>query len=124
MKQQLNELTLVDVLKNAGYKCVKPPSNKPEHRIEAVERLLAQQLDGQAMYLIDPGCSMLIRGFVHGYRYKKKTNGQIDEKPDKNEYSHVHDANQYADAIMDLQVRGVQSRGGRREVSRVKYVYA
>ena len=124
MKQQLNELTLVDVLKNAGFRCIKPPSNKPEHRIEAVERLLAQQLDGQAMYLVDPDCSMLIRGFIHGYRYKKKSNGQIDEKPDKNEYSHIHDANQYADSIMDLQVRGVQSRGGRREVSRVKYVYA
>ena len=72
MKQQLNELTLVDALRNAGFTCVKPPSNKPEYRIQAVERLLAQQTDGAAMYIIDPSCRMLIKGFKHGYRYKKK----------------------------------------------------
>jgi hypothetical protein len=123
MKQQLNELTLVDVLKNAGYTCVKPPSNKPEYRIQAVERLLSQQLDGQAMYLVDPSCSMLIRGFIHGYRYKKKRDGQYEEKPEKNEYSHIHDANQYADSILDLQVRGTSSSRGRREITKVRYAY-
>ena len=60
MKQQLNEMTLVDALKAAGFRCVKPPSNKPELRIQAVERLLSQQLEGKAMYLVDPSCQMLI----------------------------------------------------------------
>ena len=123
MKQQLNELTLVDALKNAGYQCVKPPSNKPDYRIQAVERLLMQQIDGQAMYLVDPRCSMLVKGFQHGYRYKRKKNGQIELSPDKNEYSHIHDANQYADSILDLQFRGSVNNNARRQVSRVKYAY-
>ena len=123
MKQQLNELTLVDVLKNAGFECVKPPSNKPDYRIQAVERLLAQQIDGQAMYLVDPSCSMLLKGFRHGYRYKRKTNGTYEDKPDKNEYSHIHDANQYADSILDLQFRGSSVSKTRREVTRVRYAY-
>ena len=123
MKQQLNEMTLVDALRAAGYKCVKPPSNKPEYRIQAVERLLSQHLEGEAMYLIDKSCQMLLRGFSHGYRYKKKRSGELEDKPDKNEYSHIHDANQYADSIIDLQVRGSVASTQRREVKKVKYVY-
>jgi hypothetical protein len=125
MKQQLNELTLVDALKRAGFRCVKPPSNKPELRIQAVERLLMQQVEGKAMYLIDPKCSMLIRGFKSGYRYKIKRSGEMEDKPDKNEYSHVHDANQYADSVIDMNVRGVglDSANKRREVKPAPYRY-
>lgn len=124
MKQQLNEMTLVDALRAAGYQCVKPPSNKPEYRISAVSRLLSQQLDGEAMYLIDPRCTMLIRGFRHGYRYKKKRSGELEDKPDKNEYSHIHDANQYADSILDMQFRGSVTSQTRKEIKKVRYVYA
>jgi hypothetical protein len=125
MKQQLNELTLVDALKRAGFRCVKPPSNKPELRIQAVERLLMQQVEGKAMYLIDPKCTMLIRGFKSGYRYKIKRSGEMEDKPDKNEYSHVHDANQYADSVIDMNVRGVglDSANKRREVKPAPYRY-
>lgn len=122
-KTQLNEMTLVDALKAAGFKCVKPPSNKPELRIQAVERLLSQQLEGKAMYLIDPRCQMLIKGFRSGYRYRVKKNGELEDSPDKNEYSHVHDANQYADSVIDMNVRGVAMSSTRREVKRVQYMY-
>jgi hypothetical protein len=47
-----------------------------------------QQVEGKAMYLIDPKCTMLIRGFKSGYRYKIKRSGEMEDKPDKNEYSH------------------------------------
>jgi len=123
MKQQLNEMTLVDALKAAGFKCVKPPTNKPDLRIQAVERLLSQQLEGKAMYLVDPACKMLIKGFKTGYRYKLKKNGELEDSPDKNEFSHVHDANQYADAIIDMNVRGTALVQTRKEVKRVSYVY-
>lgn len=122
-KTQLNEMTLVDALKAAGFKCVKPPSNKPELRIQAVERLLSQQLEGKAMYLIDPRCQMLIKGFRSGYRYRVKKNGELEDSPDKNEYSHVHDANQYADSVIDMNVRGVAMSSTRREIKRVQYMY-
>ena len=89
-----------------------------------MERLLTQQIDGKALYIIDPSCSMLIKGFAHGYRYKKKKDGQVEEKPDKNEYSHIHDANQYADSVIDIAVRGVQPRSNRRNIVKSKFVYA
>lgn len=122
-KQQMNEMSLVDVLKKAGYKCVRPPTNDPEKRIQAVERLLAQQLEGKAMYLIDSSCSQLIKGFRYGYRYKIKRNGELEDRPEKNEFSHVHDANQYADAVIDMNVRGVAMQSGKREIKKVERVY-
>ena len=122
-KQQMNEMSLVDVLKEAGFKCVKPPTNKPELRIQAVERLLMQQLEGKALYLVDPACTSLIKGFRYGYRYKIKKNGEMEDKPDKNEFSHVHDANQYADSVMDMNLRGASMGSTRREIKKVKYAY-
>ena len=122
-KQQLNEMTLVDALKSAGFKCVKPPTNNPELRIQSVERLLNQQLEGKAMYLIDPSCDMLIKGFKSGYRYKTKKSGEQEDRPDKNKFSHVHDANQYADSVVDMNVRGVMQQSKRRNVVRVQRAY-
>lgn len=122
-KQQLNEMSLVDVLKEAGFKCVKPPTNKPELRIQAVERLLMQQLEGKALYLVDPSCTSLIKGFRYGYRYKIKKNGEMEDRPDKNEFSHVHDANQYADSVMDMNLRGASMSSGKKEIRKVKYAY-
>lgn len=124
MKQQLNEMTLVDALKNAGFKCVKPPTNDPEKRIAAVERLLSQQIEGKAMFLVDPRCTNLIKGFRSGYRYKVKRNGELEDKPDKNESSHVHDALQYGAAVIDMNIRGFGLNQGRREIKQVrKYAY-
>jgi hypothetical protein len=125
MKQQLNEMTLVDALKDAGFRCVQPPTNKPDLRIQAVERLLARQMDGKAAYLIDPSCTSLVKGFISGYRYKVRRNGTLEDSPEKNEFSHVHDANQYADAVIDMNIRGVGLAGTtRREVRRTAYAYS
>ena len=123
-KQQQGEMSLVDVLKNAGFKCVRPPTNDPEKRVQAVERLLCQQIEGKAMYLVNPECEQLIKGFKYGYRYKIKKNGEMEDKPDKNAFSHVHDANQYADLVMDMNVRGIQMGSSqRREIKRSGYAY-
>jgi hypothetical protein len=75
------------------------------------------------MYLVDPGCTTLIRGFISGYRYKLKRNGELEDAPEKNSFSHAHDANQYADLIIDMNVRGAGAASSRREVKRVSYAY-
>jgi hypothetical protein len=123
MKQQLNEMTLVDALKEAGFRCVRPPTNDPEKRIAAVERLLAQQIDGKAMFLVSPTCKQLIKGFRSGYRYKQKKNGEVEDRPEKNESSHVHDALQYGCAVIDMNIRGFGIQPARKEIRRVRYAY-
>lgn len=123
-KQQVGEMSMVDILKEAGFHCVKPTTNDPEKRIQAVERLLCQQVEGKAMYLVDPKCTTLVKGFKFGYRYKIKRNGDQEDKPDKNPFSHVHDANQYADMVIDMNVRGVAlGTKARHEIQPASYAY-
>jgi hypothetical protein len=47
----------------------------------------------------------------------------MEDKPDKNEFSHVHDANQYADSVMDMNLRGVGMNSGKREIKKSSYAY-
>ena len=53
--------------------------------------------EGKPAFLIDRRCSQLIKGFDGGYAYKRmEVSGErYADKPDKNMYSHIHDALQY-----------------------------
>jgi hypothetical protein len=75
------------------------------------------------MYLIDPRCSMLIKGFRSGYRYRVKKSGEMEDKPDKNEFSHIHDALQYGAAVIDMNIRGLGRAPQRREIKKSAYAY-
>lgn len=101
-RQQIGELSLVDIVKKAGFKVTPPPSNDPSKRIEVVERALMRQVDGKAALRIHPHCKKLIRGFEDGYRYRLKRNGELEDKPDKNHYSHLHDACQYGLSVLEI----------------------
>ena len=71
-----------------------------EVRIKSVRQLLlGRTMDaGHEMLLLDPKCVVLARGFSGGYRRKESimTPGQFSDKPEKNKYSHPHDALQAA----------------------------
>jgi hypothetical protein len=94
-RSQVGEISPADVLKKAGFKLVKPATNKPELRIQAVERFLNMQIDGKAALLISPSCVDLIKGFRYGYRYKLRKDNNLDNSPEKNMSSHLADSLQY-----------------------------
>ena len=76
--------------------CTEIP-NSPKARISAVEHLLNQESGG---LLISPACEMLTRGFMSEYKYRQlRATGTMGSAytptPEKNEYSHIHDALQY-----------------------------
>lgn len=120
-KQQIGEVSPVDIIKQAGFKVVRPASNDPERRILSVESLLTQQIDAKPALLISPDCKVLIQGFRYGYRYKLNKQGYQDTKPDKNKFSHPHDALQYLCMIAsNNQLIGSNlQRHQRREVKQV-----
>lgn len=112
-KSQINEQSCADILKVAGFVAVRPPSNLIAPRLGAVEHLLRQQIDGKAMFLIDKDrCPTIVGGFEHGYRFKKKRDGSYEATPEKNSFSHPHDAVQYAAMVIDTasDVAGLMSR--------------
>lgn len=69
-------------------------------RREAVAGRLAKRIngvDGPPAIILDPRCVRLKAGFEGGYHYAEiGSSGVYKTDPAKNEYSHVHDALQYA----------------------------
>lgn len=74
------------------------PSNNLTPRLDAVRTPLTMMIDGQPAFQLDPRCLQLRKGFNSGYRYRRMQVPGVeryDDRPDKNEFSHPHDALQY-----------------------------
>ena len=98
-RAQSNETTPFQMFRTAGLKARPAPTNDPVLRIGAVETVLCRMTDGMPALLVDPRCVSIKRGFMGGYQYKRlQVSGaeRYDDRPDKNKYSHPHDALQYA----------------------------
>jgi hypothetical protein len=97
-RAQTDETTPFQVLLQKGVRARPAPSNDVALRIEAVNATLLRMIDGQAGLLISPNAKVLIAGFEGAYCYKRlQVIGaeRFADVPDKNKYSHVHDACQY-----------------------------
>ena len=94
---QTDEATPFQIMRAQGVKARPAPSNDVSLRIEAVETALGRLVEGKAGFILNSNCVNLKKGFNGGYHYRRiQTSGdRYDEKPNKNKYSHVHDALQY-----------------------------
>lgn len=84
-------------LEQRGFGVSMPRTNDPKTRIRVVEQMLNRTAGG---LIISPHCSMTIKAFQGGYRYKRlRVAGAVgaayDARPEKNEFSHIADAVQY-----------------------------
>jgi len=90
--------TAYQIFRSEGVPAIKASTNDPLKRIETVNFVLERTIDGHPGVLIDPSCKILIAGFKGGYHYKKiATLGEVkhQKQPNKNRFSHPHDALQY-----------------------------
>ena len=96
-RAQTDESTPFHILRGAGLRAFPAPSNSVDLRLEAVSSQLTKMVEGKPALLIDRRCPQLIKGFEGGYAYKRiEVSGErYADKPDKNMFSHVHDAAQY-----------------------------
>ena len=94
---QTDESTPFQIMRGKGLQCRPAPSNDVLVRLESVNATLTRMVDGETGILIDKKCMNLIKGFTGGYHYKRlQVSGErYDEKPNKNRFSHIHDALQY-----------------------------
>lgn len=109
---QSNEVSCADVFrryKNKGLGRVKLAySNAPLVRQGATDHFLTRLGDyGRPMYQIDAGCEWLIQALNGKYMFKKTKDGRHSDDVDKNDWSHVAEANEYGDMYFE--------RGGRRK---------
>lgn len=96
-RSTLYEETSFDLIKRYGLRAYPAPTNDIAKRVGAVEAWLLGQRDGGPALVIDrERCPTLIRALSGGYKYARMKNGMRKPTPDKNEYSHIADALQYA----------------------------
>jgi len=92
-----DETSCMDILASKQIWCTAAETNALIPRLEAVKRRLTKTAKGRPRLIIDPRCSRLIDGFSGGYKYSERGNtSTFQDKPEKNVYSHIHDALQYA----------------------------
>lgn len=97
-RAQTDETTPFQILRANGIVALPTNTNDPVVRIEAVEGMLNRMVDGQPGLLLDPSCKTLRQGFRSGYQYRRLAvsgDARYEDKPNKNKYSHPHDALQY-----------------------------
>lgn len=92
-----DERTYAMILSNAPLKAnrILSGANDVPARIKGVTDFLRENVKGSPSYIVDPSCDTLIKGFNGGYFYEFNKDGLLKDKPTKNFFSHVHDANQY-----------------------------
>lgn len=94
-----------------------PGDNSLTERLEVVISVLNRNVDGYPAFQLSPKCTTLRKGFVSGYHFKliKSGNGtQTHETPNKNEFSHPHDALQYL-LLGSGELASVLNRGNPRD---------
>ncbi len=98
-RAQTDETTPFQILRAGGLLARPGPTNDPIIRIESVSNVLGRMVDGNPGFLVDrSACPILSAGFLGGYHYRRMqvSGDRYEDKPNKNKYSHVHDALQYA----------------------------
>ena len=95
-RAQTDERTCLEELAAAGVFTSPARTNAFAARREAVAGFLSARPDDGPGLLLDPACSRLKAGFASGYRFANQAGGAPTGQPDKNRYSHIHDALQYA----------------------------
>jgi PBSX family phage terminase large subunit len=96
---QTREETAFDMLRQAGLQAVPAPTNDWEERTTVLDMLLTKLVGGEPALQVHPRCKTLIRGLVGEYQFRRLQvagDERYQDKPLKNDCSHVCEALHYA----------------------------
>lgn len=90
--------TCFDIARKRGIR-MRAGNQSESLRLGSVRKALRTLVAGKPIAQVTPECKVLRRGYQGRYEYRKMriagAGDRYHDKPDKNEYSHIHDANQY-----------------------------
>jgi hypothetical protein len=99
IRVETDESTCFDSLSEVGLGSEPASTNAIVKRLESVKYFLNRMSDGRPVLLVSrKGCPVLRKGFLGGYHFKRiavSGDERYQEVPNKNRYSHPHDAFQY-----------------------------
>ena len=116
-KGQTDERSCFQEVRAKNLKIRAAKSNAWLPRRGAVAWFLSKLSDGKPMFMVDPCCPVLRKGFNGGYKYRRiQVVGEerYADEPNKNKYSHPHDALQYA-AMESGGIQAVRDKPERRQ---------
>lgn len=119
-RSQTDAKSCFQELAELGLRCEGANTNEFIKRRESVVFFLQRLTSSGPGMLIDPRCSMVIKGFRGGYRYERlKTSGPaaFKDRPAKDKYSHPHDALQYG----ALHMRGESTQVVHQEIQTARW---
>lgn len=92
-RSQINKKSCAQVVRDSCFAEPRPGENSKIKRRRAVTEFLQRAVRGNPGFQIDGvNCPVSVAGFEGGYHYPYAKDGQLKEDPEKNEYSHPHDA--------------------------------
>ena len=110
-----DEKTAFQILAAEGFIAMPAITNETKQRQEAVKKYLTKMVaDGQPGLLVSPNAKFVRKGFLGGYHFKRVQiagwEAQYRDVPNKNDYSHAHDALQYV-ALFSTTAESAQDFG-------------
>lgn len=96
---QTDSETVFRVLRAAKFNVRAAPSNDTTLRRGALKRPLTRMVMGKPGIIVSPKCKRMIKGLAGGFCYKRvlvASGDRYHDKPDKNLYSHIVEAEEYA----------------------------
>lgn len=93
------EKTVFKVVRAAGIDALPASTNDWTPRREAVAKSMSSIIDGEPALLIGPGAPTLRKALMGGYHYKRVQvvgDERYQDHPNKNRFSHIAEAQQYA----------------------------
>lgn len=97
-RSQIDGRTVFHVLRSYGLDARPSYTNSLHDRLKAVNYFLTRRIGEEPAFILSPRCEYLRKGFISEYKFRKLKVGfdKYSETPEKNLFSHVHDALQYA----------------------------
>lgn len=99
-RAEKDEETVFELLESIGIDIDQDdlPTNDVTMRLEAVRYYLTSLRDGKPAFRVHPRCKMIRKGFNGGYHFRRVQipgSSKFHYTPNKNKFSHPHDALQY-----------------------------
>lgn len=96
-RSQTDERTVLDIIRNEGIPVRMASTNSIQARVSAVDTNLTRIIDGEPWMVIDgTRCPTLIQALAGKYRYRRKTDGNTEDKPEKTHpWSDICDSLEY-----------------------------
>lgn len=96
-RAQTDERTCFQILQAKGID-IEGGEQNVTIRLESVRKPLRTMIGGEPQFVLHPRCKVLRKGFLGGYKFRRMQVSieRYTSKPEKDKYSHPHDALQYA----------------------------